>query len=52
MINVLRKKEIKNKFFTLIDDHLGHKKPFNLTGWSISVLGTKAIKKEQISEKQ
>jgi 2-polyprenyl-6-hydroxyphenyl methylase / 3-demethylubiquinone-9 3-methyltransferase len=41
MINILRNKEIKNRLFTWVDDHLGHKKPFSLMGWSISALGTK-----------
>jgi len=40
MLKVITKKSPKSKFFTLIDDHLGDKKPFSYTGWSISAKGT------------
>ncbi|MCD4759324.1 methyltransferase domain-containing protein [archaeon] len=41
MSKVLTQKEPKSKIHTLIDDHLGNKKPFNLIGWSISAIGEK-----------
>ena len=41
MTKVITKKEPKSKLYTLIDDYFGDKKPFSLTGWSISVIGKK-----------
>jgi 2-polyprenyl-6-hydroxyphenyl methylase / 3-demethylubiquinone-9 3-methyltransferase len=41
IIKLLTKKEPRNKFYTLIDDYLGNKKPFNIMGWSISAIGEK-----------
>jgi len=39
MSKILTKKNPESKFYTLIDDYLGDKKPFSGMGWSISARG-------------